>query len=186
MNRRFAAASASATMCSAIGSAPPPLLAATGSSGGRSRVGTQSMPAAVNCSSRALRISGISSGRNSFDVSWASTAPAAASAAARLGWRQIGEIDRLGGPAEFFRDDRAAALAQRIGHHQRPCTHSPELRCHPSAVGGRRTICSKLHATRDQCIVARVRRFGVKVAASFVSQATAPGVRRQAGPHSVT
>jgi hypothetical protein len=39
---------------------------------------------------------------------------------------------------------------------------------------------------RDQCIVARVRRFGVKVAASFVSQATAPGVRRQAGPHSVT
>jgi hypothetical protein len=40
MNRRFAAASASATMCSYIGSAPPPLLAATGNFRGRSRVGT--------------------------------------------------------------------------------------------------------------------------------------------------
>jgi hypothetical protein len=45
MNRRFAAASASATMCSDIGSAPPPLLAATGNSRGKSRVGTQSTPA---------------------------------------------------------------------------------------------------------------------------------------------
>src|SRR5215471_9573803 len=69
INRRFVAASASATMCSDIGSAPPPLLAATGNSHGRSRVGTQSTPAAVNCNSRALRINGISSGRNSFDVS---------------------------------------------------------------------------------------------------------------------
>ena len=48
------------------------------------------------------------------------------------------------------------------------------------------TICSKLHAKRDQCIVARVRRFGAKVAASFVSHATAPGVWCHTGPHSVT
>ena len=45
-------------------------MAATGNSDGRSRVGTQSTPAAVNCNSRSLRISGISSDRNSFDVSW--------------------------------------------------------------------------------------------------------------------
>ena len=51
---------------------------------------------------------------------------------------------------------------------------------------GHRTICSKLHAKRDQCIVARVRRFGGKMAASFVSHATAPGVRCHAAPHSVT
>ena len=51
---------------------------------------------------------------------------------------------------------------------------------------GRCTICSKLHAKQDQCIVARVRRFGAKVAASFVSHATAPGVRCHAAPHSVT
>jgi uncharacterized protein len=38
----------------------------------------------------------------------------------------------------------------------------------------------------DQCIVARVRRFGAKVAASFVNHATAPGVRCHAAPHSVT
>jgi hypothetical protein len=50
----------------------------------------------------------------------------------------------------------------------------------------RLTICSKLHAKRDQCIVARVRRFGAKVAASFVSHAIAPGVRCRAGPHSMT
>ena len=42
------------------------------------------------------------------------------------------------------------------------------------------------HSRRDQCIVARVRRFGAKVAASFVSHATAPGVRCHAAPHSVT
>jgi len=51
---------------------------------------------------------------------------------------------------------------------------------------GRLTICSKLHAKRDQCIVARVRRFGAKVAASFVSHAIAPGVRCHAGSHSMT
>jgi hypothetical protein len=38
----------------------------------------------------------------------------------------------------------------------------------------------------DQCIVARVRRFGGKVAVSFASHATAPGVRCHAAPHSVT
>jgi hypothetical protein len=43
-----------------------------------------------------------------------------------VGQRQIDEIDRLGGPAQFFRDDRPAAPRQPIGHHQRPCTHSPD------------------------------------------------------------
>jgi len=43
-----------------------------------------------------------------------------------VGWRQIDEIDRRGGPAQFFRDDRPAAPGQRIGHYQRPCTHSPD------------------------------------------------------------
>ena len=57
---------------------------------------------------------------------------------------------------------------------------------HSRATRGHLTICSKLHAKRDQCIVARVRRFGAKVAASFVSHATAPGVRCHAAPHSVT
>jgi hypothetical protein len=51
---------------------------------------------------------------------------------------------------------------------------------------GRCTICSKLHAKQHQCIVARVRRFGAKVAASFVSHSTAPDVRCHAAPHSVT
>jgi hypothetical protein len=44
-----------------------------------------------------------------------------------VGWRQINEIDRLGDPAQFFLDDRPAAPGQRIGHHQRPCTHSPDF-----------------------------------------------------------
>jgi hypothetical protein len=56
------------------------------------------------------------------------------------------------------------------------------IRC----IRGRCTICSKLHAKQHQCIVARVRRFGAKVAASFVSHATAPDVRCHAAPHSVT
>jgi hypothetical protein len=43
------------------------------------------------------------------------------------GGRQIDEIDSLGGPIQFFLDDRPAALRQRIGHYQRPCTHSPAL-----------------------------------------------------------
>src|SRR6516165_1923229 len=126
MNRRFAAASASPTMCSDIGSAPPPLLAATGNSDGRSRVGTQSTPAAVNCNSRALRIGGILSGRSSFDVSWDSTASARPRACSG-GRRQIDEIDSLGGPIQFFFDDRPGAPRQRIGHYRRPCTHSPAL-----------------------------------------------------------
>jgi len=57
MNRRFAAASASAAMCSDIGSVPPPLLAAIGNSAGKWRVGTQSMPAAVEAASY-CRVSG--------------------------------------------------------------------------------------------------------------------------------
>jgi len=91
MNRRFAATSASATICSDIGSAPPPLLAATGNSHGKSRVGTQSTPAAVNCNSRALRISGISSGRSSFDVSWEQHRPGALERMRSGGRRQIDE-----------------------------------------------------------------------------------------------
>jgi hypothetical protein len=58
-------------------------LAAISNSRGKSRIGTQSTPPAVNCSSRAFRISGISSGRNSFDVSSDSTVPARPSAPAR-------------------------------------------------------------------------------------------------------
>jgi predicted ATPase len=60
------------------------------------------------------------------------------------------------------------------------------LRQAKPARWGRCTICSKLHAKQHQCIVARVRRFGAKVAASFVSHATAPDVRCHAAPHSVT
>src|SRR6516164_9282002 len=41
------------------------------------------------------------------------------------GRRQIDEIDSLGGPTQFFVDDRPAAPRQRISHYQRPCTHSP-------------------------------------------------------------
>src|SRR6516162_40915 len=41
------------------------------------------------------------------------------------GGRQIDEIDSLGGPIQFFLDDRTAASRQRIGHYQRPCAHSP-------------------------------------------------------------
>jgi hypothetical protein len=44
----------------------------------------------------------------------------------------------------------------------------------------------ELHVKQDQCIVARLSRFGPKVVASFVSHATAPGVRCHAAPHSVT
>src|SRR5215471_19736057 len=43
------------------------------------------------------------------------------------GRRQIDEIDSLGGPTQFFLDDRPAAPCERIGHYQRPCTHSPAL-----------------------------------------------------------
>jgi hypothetical protein len=41
------------------------------------------------------------------------------------GGRQIDEIDSLGGSSQFFLDHRSAARRQRIGHYQRPCTHSP-------------------------------------------------------------
>jgi hypothetical protein len=42
-----------------------------------------------------------------------------------VGRGQIDEIDNLGGPTQFFFDDRPAAPRQRIGHYQGPCTHSP-------------------------------------------------------------
>jgi hypothetical protein len=41
------------------------------------------------------------------------------------GRRQIDEIDSLGGPTQFFLDDRPAAPCERTGHYQWPCTHSP-------------------------------------------------------------
>ena len=48
------------------------------------------------------------------------------------GRRQIDEIDSLGGPTQFFVDDRPAAPRQRIGHYQRPCSHSPaSILIHP-------------------------------------------------------
>jgi hypothetical protein len=72
--------------------------------------------------------------------------------------------------AQFGRDHPA------WDRNHRPC---PKLKI--QCCWGRLTICSKLHAKRDQCIVARVRRFGAKVAGSFVSNAIAPGVRCHAG-----
>ena len=33
---------------------------------------------------------------------------------------------QLPAPTQFLLDDRPAAPGQRIGHHQRPCTHSPD------------------------------------------------------------
>ena len=60
------------------------------------------------------------------------------------------------------------------------------LLCSYALDPGRCTICLKLHVKQNQRIVARVRRFGPKVVASFVSHATAPGVRCHAAPHSVT
>jgi hypothetical protein len=73
------------------------------------------MPAAVNCKSFAFRISGISAGANSFDVSCAKSAPAPRRRRA-IRRRQVGEVDRCGRAAQFLGDDRAAALAQWIGH----------------------------------------------------------------------
>src|SRR6516164_106223 len=63
------------------------------------------------------------------------------------GGRQIDEIDSLGGLTKFFLDDRPAAPRQRIGHYQRPCTHSPASIPDPSAVLG-----FSPQIARDTCV----------------------------------
>jgi hypothetical protein len=51
---------------------------------------------------------------------------------------------------------------------------------------GHRTICSKLHVKPHQCTALPRRRFFGRAATALLSQAMAPGVALQAGPHSRT
>ena len=111
-------------MCSAIGSAEAPPLPATGSPGGRSSSGTQSIPAAVNCSSLALPIICRSAAESSVGGVVGEHRPGAAQHGFAFARRDIGEIDDRRDIAERFGDHRAGALADRKRDDQGPCVHS--------------------------------------------------------------
>jgi hypothetical protein len=81
--RCLAAASAMASACSAMASAKPPPLVATGTPGGSSPSGTKSTPAITNWISRACASSAASPGRRSLAVLTASSTCASRTAAAR-------------------------------------------------------------------------------------------------------
>ena len=68
----------------------------------------------MNCNSRALRISGISSGRSSFDVSCDSTAPARSRAWARAAGLTLDPPDARGAEAGRPELDEAYLILSAI------------------------------------------------------------------------
>ena len=123
---RFAAASAIASACSAIGSAYAPPLLAIGRPGGSVLNGMKSTPALIVCNSRALPISASSCGRSSV-VFHSSTAPALRSAASRARVVEPFQADHVSRPSQGLLHDGAIRLVQPERHHQRSDRH----RLHP-------------------------------------------------------